>query len=124
MSSFEGKLKTYVDIDNELKRVAQEVKELKQNKTDLEHYLSDHMVNHEIEEHSCMDNTKIKVYTKKSSSNVFTKPIVHECAMTLFGQENADKLVKLVEEHKEVRESTGLKRMSTTRKRGSSEIDN
>ena len=124
MSNFEGKLKTFVEIDNELKRVANEVKELKQSKLDLENSLSEHMVHHEIEEHSCMDNTKVKVYTKKSSSNVFTKPIVYECALTLFGQDQADALVKLVEERKEVRESTGLKRMSSTRKRGSSEMNN
>ena len=119
MSNFEGRLRTFVEIDDELKRVANEVKKLKQSKVDLETALSEHMVQNEIIEHSCMDNTKIKVYTKKSTSNVYTKPVVYECATTLFGASQADALVRLVEEQKEVRQSTGLKRMSSTRNRNS-----
>jgi len=111
----DNNLKTFVQIDNELKRVAEEVKALKANKVALEEDISTQMVHNQIEELDCKDQTKIKIYTKKSCPNVFTKPNVFECAVTLFGSEKAEALVKLVEERKKTKETTGIKRMATVR---------
>lgn len=115
--SLESRIKTYVEIDDELKRVADEVKILKSNKVALEEDISNQMVQHHIQELDCKDQTKVKVYTKKSSPNVFTKPNVIECAITLFGSDKTDELVNLIEERKRTKETTGIKRMAATRKR-------
>jgi len=108
-------LGTFVQIDNELKRVAEEVKSLKANKIALEQDISSQMVQNQIEEIDCKDKTKVKIYTKKSSPNVFTKPNVLSCATTLFGPEKAAALVALVEERKVTKETTGIKRMASVR---------
>ena len=108
-------LRTFVEIDNELKRVAEEVKALKANKVALEEDISTQMVQNQIEELDCKDQTKVKIYTKKSCPSVFTKPNVFECAVTLFGREKAESLVKLIEERKKTKETVCIKRMASVR---------
>jgi len=115
--SLETRINTFVELDDELKRVADEVKVLKTNKTALEEAISTQMVQHHIEELACKDDTKVKVYTKKSSPSVFTKPNVMQCAATLFGAEKADALVELIEQRKVTKETVCIKRMASTRKR-------
>jgi len=115
--SLENRISTFIELDDELKRVADEVKILKTNKVALEDDISKMMVQHNIHELDCKDHTKVKVYTKKSSPSVFTKPNVLQCALTLFGAEKADILVDLIEQRKVTRETTGIKRMASTRKR-------
>lgn len=109
--SFETTLRTYVEIDDELKRVASEAKALRKNKAALESAISSHMVDHEIGEHTCLDTSRVKIYTKKSTKSAFNKDGVHECAQLLFGSEKAEALLALIEDKKDVTESTGLKRI-------------
>jgi len=113
--SLESSIKTFVQIDDELKRVATEVKVLRGNKVALEQTISEQMIQNHIEELDCRDNTKLKVYTKKSNPNVFTKSNVSECATLLFGEDRAEQLVNSIEERKETKESCSIKRMSVTR---------
>lgn len=118
--SVENTVRTFTEIDDELKRVAEEIKSLKANKISLENDISSHMDRNELDEMDCSDNTKVKKYTKKSVSNVFKKPNVEECALLLFGADRTEALIKMIEEKKEVRESVGLKRMSTKRQKKTS----
>lgn len=114
--SFETSLKTFVEIDDELKKVADEAKLLRKNKAALETSISTHMMRNDIEEQSCLDNSRVKIVTKKRLSSGFNKRGVHECATELFGQDNATLLVKMIEEKKSVEESTGLKRLGAKEK--------
>lgn len=109
--SFEASLRTYVEIDNELKRVASEAKVLRKNKVALEEAISAHMVENDIGEHTCVDASRIKTFTKKSTTTAFNKAGVYECAQVLVGSEKALALVSLIEDRKDVKESTGLKRL-------------
>lgn len=119
--TFETDLQVFTEIDDELRRVAEEVKTLRNDKLALEQSISAHMVENQIEEHECHDkDTKIKIFTKKSSTNTFTKPIVYECAQILFGADKAESLVKMIDDRRETKESTGIKRMSMSRKRKAS----
>jgi len=115
--ALENNIKTFVELDDELKRVAEEVKVLKTNKEALAEDISTQMIKHHIEELDCKDHTKVKVYTKKSSPSVFTKPNVIQCALTLFGSEKTDALVDLLEQKKVTKETVCIKRMASTRKR-------
>lgn len=115
--SVETTVKTFTEIDDELKRISEEIKSMKANKVSLENDISSHMDRNELDEMDCSDNTKVKKYTKKSVSNVFKKPNVEECSLLLFGKERTEALIKMIEEKKEVRESVGIKRMATKRQK-------
>ena len=111
MDSFQKSLNKYVQIDDELKRVSDEAKELRKNKMDLGTRISAHMVENDMGEQPCVDNSRVKIYTKKSTKNYFNRAGVFECAHELFGPDNANKLISSIDEKKEISESTGLKRL-------------
>ena len=111
MDSFERALKTYVQVDDELKRLLEEAKQLRKNKTDLESRISTHMVENDMGEHPCADSSRVKVYTKKSTKNFFNRAGVYECTQELFGPDNADKLIARIDEKKQISESTSVKRL-------------
>ena len=110
--SFETSLTTFVEIDDELKRVSEEAKVLRKNKAALEEAISTHMVQHDIGEHMCTDESRVKIFTKKSTKSAFNKAGVYECAQTMFGSDKAANLIALIEDKKDVQESLGLKRTS------------
>lgn len=109
--SFETSLKTFLEIDDELKRIAEEAKMLRKNKAVLEAAISTHMVENEIGEHRCMDTSRIKIFTKKTTKSAYNKSGVYECAQAMLGSDKAEALIFMLEEKKDVKESTGLKRM-------------
>ena len=111
----ENTVKTFAEIDDEIKRVRNEIKTLRSNKVSLENDISSHMNNNQIEEIDCADDTKVKKYTKKSISNVYKKENVQECALLLIGEDRTNALLKMIEDKKEVRETTGIKRMKRQR---------
>lgn len=117
--SLETNVKTFAQIDDELKRVAGEVKALRANKTSLANDISSQMNQKQVEEIDCPGDTKVKKYTRKSSSNVFNKSNVEECALALLGADRTATLLKMIEDKKEVKESTGIKRMSSKRSKTS-----
>jgi len=108
-------VKTFTEIDDEIKRIRNEIKTLRANKISLEGDISSHMNSNQIEEIDCQDDTKVKKYTKKSISNVYKKDNVHECSLLLFGEDRTNALLKMIEDKKEVRETTGIKRMKCQR---------
>lgn len=109
--SFDESLVAFVEVDDELKRVGQVTKDLRKNKAALEAAISAHMVENDIPEKKCEDTSRIKIFTKKSTKTLYNKSGVYECAQLLFGTEKASSLIRLMEEKKDVRESTGLKRL-------------
>jgi len=115
--SLENDIKTFANIDDEIKRLSEEMKVLRSNKGSLESTISNKMNEHSIEEVSCEDNTKVKVYTKRSVTNAFKKANVKSCATSLFGEDKAEALVKMIEDMQEVQESTGLKRLNAKKRK-------
>lgn len=112
MSVLEKNIQAFSNIDDEMKKLSEELKVLRQNKGSLEATISSEMTENSIEEVVCEDETKVKVYTKRSTKNAFKKPNVQSCAIKLFGEDNADALVKMIEQMQETEESTGLKRLN------------
>ncbi|CAM9269301.1 unnamed protein product [Sphacelaria rigidula] len=108
--SFETSLKTFVEIDDELKTVTEEAKVLRKNKAALEAAISAHMVQNDIPEHRCMDTSRVRLFTKKSTKSAFNKAGVYECAQAMLGSDKAAALIAMIEDKKYVTESTGLKR--------------
>lgn len=115
--SLENNIKTFASIDDEMKRMSVEMKQLRTNKTTLEENISNEMTQQEIDEVSCQDDTKVKMYTKKKTSNPFKKPNVESCAVKLFGEDKAKLLVKMIEDMQETEESTGLKRLNSKKRK-------
>lgn len=111
--TFDESLVAFVKIDDELKRIGQMAKDLRKNKASLEAAISAHMVENDIPEKRCEDTSRIKIFTKKSTRSLYNKSGVYECAQVLFGTEKASALIRLMEEKKDVKESTGLKRLRT-----------
>ena len=110
--SFARSVEEFIAVDDEIKRIAQEAKELRKNKTVLEGAISSHMLDNELDEGRFEEST-VKVVKKRKCSNAFTKSNVLQCALTLFGSERADSLVKMVEDMQETTESHGIKRLRT-----------
>lgn len=108
--SFETSLTTFVEIDDELKRVAEEAKVLRKNKAALEEAISTHMVENDIGEHRCIDTSRVKIFKKKSTKSAYNKAGVYEAAQIMFGGDKAATLITLLEDKKDVKESFGLKR--------------
>lgn len=114
--SFVTSLTTFVEIDDELKRVTEEAKVLRKNKATLEVAISTHMVENDIGEHRCIDTSRVKVFKKKSTKSAYNKAGVYECAQIMFGGDKAATLIALLEDKKDVRESFGLKRTGVPKK--------
>jgi len=106
----ETTVKTFTEIDDEIKRIRGEIKTLRSNKN-----ISSHMNNNQLEEIDCADDTKVKKYTKKSIPNVYKKDNVEACSLLLFGEERTKTLMKMIEDKKEVKETVGIKRMKRNR---------
>jgi len=111
----ENTVKTFTEIDDEIKRIRGEIKTLRSNKISLESDISSHMNNNQLEEIDCADDTKVKKYTKKSIPNVYKKDNVEACSLLLFGEERTKTLMKMIEDKKEVKETVGIKRMKRNR---------
>jgi len=117
MSLLEKNIQTFSNIDDEMKQLNEQLKILRQNKGSLEATISDEMTQNSIQEVVCEDETKVKVYTKRLTKNAFNKSNVQSCAVKLFGEDNADALVKMIEQMQEVEESTGLKRLNSKKRK-------
>ena len=114
-TNMDNTVKTFTEIDDEIKRIRSQIKTLRTNKVSLESDISTHMNTNQIEEIDCTDDTKVKKYTKKSISNVFKKENVESCSILLFGEERTKALIQMIEDKKEVRETVGIKRMKRQR---------
>lgn len=123
MSLLEKNIQAFSSIDDEMKKLTEELKVLRQNKGSLEVTISDEMTENSIQEVVCEDDTKVKVYTKVSKKNPFKKPNVQSCAVKLFGEDNAEALIKMIEQMQEVEESTGLKRLNSKKRKAVSTVD-
>lgn len=108
--SFTRSLKEFVAVDDEIKRVSQEAKELRKNKRVLENAISLHMINNELDE-GRVDTSALRVVQKKKTTNAYTRANVSECALTLFGSESAEKLLCMIDDMKQTKESHGIKRV-------------
>ena len=61
----ETTVKTFTEIDDEIKRIRGEIKTLRSNKISLESDISSHMDNNQLEEIDCADDTCL-LYTSPS----------------------------------------------------------
>jgi len=108
--SFTRSIGEFVAVDDEIKRVTQEAKELRKNKRVLEDAISEHMISNDLEE-GRFETTALRVVKKNKSTNAYTRANVRECAMTLLGSEKTEALLKMVDELKQTTESNGIKRI-------------
>ncbi len=108
--TFKRSLEEFIAVDDEMKKMSAESKELRKNKKILEDAISNHMVDNDLEEQS-FEQSRVKVFKKKTSSNSFTRANVTECALLLLGSEKCDALIKMIDGLKETTESTGIKRI-------------
>lgn len=105
----------FIDIDDQLKSVGSQVKDMKTNKQTLEKRIMEHMESNDIPETS-IKSDKIKLLKTKSSSP-FNKNIVLESAVELFGQGEADRLLAHIENKKEFIEKNKIKRLSEKKRK-------
>lgn len=108
--SFTRSLGEFLAVDDEIKRVSQEAKELRRNKTVLEDAISCHMLDNDLDEGKFEAST-VRVVKKQKSNNAFTRSNVQQCALTLFGAESAESLLRMIDDLKQTTESHGIKRM-------------
>lgn len=108
--SFTRSLEEYIAVDDEIKRLSTEAKELRKNKNVLEDSISSHMLENELDEGRIQEAT-VRVVKKKKTTNTFTRSNVQQCALTLLGAEKTEALVQMIDDLKETTESHGIKRL-------------
>lgn len=111
--SFARSLGEYIAVDDEILKLSTEAKELRKNKHVLEEAISSHMLDNELDEGKFEDAT-VRVVKKKKTTNTFTRSNVQQCALTLFGAEKTDALVRMIDDLKETTECHGIKRLRAT----------
>lgn len=111
-TSFARNLEKFVTLDDEMKKKSEEAKTLRNNKAALEQSISAHMLDHELDE-GTVDGSTVRVVKKKKVTNAFTRSNVQQCALTLFGAEGAESLLRKIDDLRETTESHGIKRIRT-----------
>lgn len=108
---FAGHVDVFFKLDDELRGVSKEIKDLKSNKLSVEERIATHMHEHDIPE-TISSSGKIRVYKSKSSSPM-NKALVEKSATELFGADQSARLMKYIEEKREVTEKIKIKRVAS-----------
>jgi hypothetical protein len=112
---FVGNVNVFLKVDDELRGVSEEIKDLKCSRSSLEGRIARHMHDNGIPE-TISPSGKIKVYSSKTSSPI-NKALIEEAATELFGEDQAARLVKHIEEKRGVTEKIKLKRVAAPSKK-------
>ena len=107
---FAGHVDVFFKLDDELKGVSQEIKDLRSNRWSMEGRIAKHMHENGIPE-TISPSGKIKVYKSKNSSPM-NKALVEEAATELFGSDQAARLMKHIEGKRDVVEKIRIKRVA------------
>lgn len=111
---FAGHVDVFFKLDDELRGVSEEIKDLRSNRSSMEGRIAKHMHENGIPE-TISPSGKIKVYKSKSSSPM-NKALIEEAATELFGADQAARLMKHVEGKREVVEKIRIKRVAAASK--------
>lgn len=112
---FAGHVDVFFKLDDELRGVSEEIKDLKSNRSSMEGRIAKHMHENGIPE-TISPSGKIKVYKSKSSSPM-NKALIEEAATELFGADQAARLMKHVGGKREVVEKIRIKRVAAASKK-------
>ena len=112
---FAGHVDVFFKLDDELRGVSDEIKDLRSSRSSMEGRIAKHMHENGIPE-TISPSGKIKVYKSKSSSPM-NKALVEEAATELFGADQAARLMKHVEGKREVVEKIRIKRVAAASKK-------
>lgn len=111
---FAGHVDVFFKLDDELRGVSEEIKDLKPDRLSMEGRIAKHMHENGIPE-TISPSGKIKVYKSKSSSPM-NKALIEEAATELFGADQAVRLMKHMEGKREVVEKIRIKRVAAASK--------
>lgn len=107
---FAGHVDVFFKLDDELKGVSEEIKDLKSSRSSIEGRIARHMQENGIPE-TISSSGKIKVYKSKSSAPM-NKALIESAASELFGADQAARLMKHIEGKRGVVEKVKIKRVS------------
>lgn len=109
---FAGHVDVFFKLDDELKGVSEEIKDLRSNRSSMEGRIARHMHENGIPE-TISQSGKIKVYKSKSMAPM-KKALVEEAATELSGADYASRLMKHIEEKRGVVEKIRIKRVGAS----------
>lgn len=107
---FAGHVDVFFKLDDELKGVSEEIKDLKSSRSSMEGKIARHMQENGIPE-TISPSGKIKVFKSKSSAPM-NKALIEASANELFGADQAARLMKHIESKRGVVEKVRIKRVS------------
>lgn len=107
---FAGHVDVFFKLDDELRGVSEEIKDLKSSKSSLEGRIARHMHENGIPE-TISPSGKIKIFKSKSIKPM-NKSLVEEAATELFGSDQAARLLKHIGEKRGVVEKMKIKRVN------------
>ncbi|CAM9214189.1 unnamed protein product [Ectocarpus sp. 4 AP-2014] len=107
-----GHVDVFFRLDDELKGVSKEMKDLRSKRSSLEGRIARHMHENGIPE-TISQSGKIKVYKSKSMAPM-NKALVEQAATELPGADYASRLMKHVEEKRGVVEKIRIKRVGAS----------
>lgn len=105
---FAGHVDVFFRVDDELRGVSEEIKDLKSSKSKLESRIARHMHDNDIPE-TISPAGKIKIYKSKTIGPM-NKALVEEAAAELFGADQAARLMKHICGKRGVVEKIKIKR--------------
>ena len=109
---FAGHVDVFFKLDDELRGVSEEIRDLRSSRSSMEGRIARHMHENGIPE-TISQSGKIKVYKSKSISPM-NKALVEEAASELYGAESAARLMKHIQEKREVVEKIRIKRVGAS----------
>ena len=108
---FAGHVDVFFKLDDELKGVSEEIRDLKSSRSSMETRIARHMQENGIPE-TISPSGKIKVYKSKCSAPM-NKALIEGAATELFGADQAARLMKHIESKRGVVEKLRIKRVGS-----------
>lgn len=109
--SFEDKIKKWVHLDNQLKLVNDKVKEIKQEKDNIEeqiiHYVDENNLNNATAK---ISGGKLKFVETKQTSPLTLKYIKECLSECIENQEQVDLILNYIKDNREIKYSKDIKR--------------
>lgn len=111
MASFESNIKRWVSIDNRIKALNDEVKELRKEKSVINDNVCLHIESNGLEKATIqISDGKLKYVTTKTQSSISIKYLQACLSHFIKDANGVSEIVKYVKENREVNETTELKR--------------
>ena len=122
--SFESNVKRWVSLDNKIKALNDEIKSLREEKTVINDSISNHIEANHLEKATIqISDGKLKYVTTKTNSPISIKYLEKCLSNCISDASKVKQLMDYIKEHREVKETTEIKRYYNKKNKDEEEED-